>query len=211
MPCFGDCMVYSGIIELKREPRISVDVINKYRLRWRKTYLEEIRRGPKTRRYVSLDSEPAKDIYINRTIRPFFRVISGDDIYYIRTHRMIIYGMHKYSRPLRSIVMKASGYNLGVMLVDKGIVKSIDDLPEIFVRQKIGILDIVDESLDTMKINIYECMSCYGMLSVGMPMCDFEAGIIEGVLEKLYGRNKTVEKYCWGLGYSFCGFESYFE
>ena len=124
---------------------------------------------------------------------------------------MIIYGMHKYSRPLRSIVMKASGYNLGVMLVDKGIVRSIDDLPEIFVRQKIGILDIVNESLDTMKINIYECMSCYGMLPVGIPMCDFEAGIIEGVLEKLYCRNKTVEKYCWGLGYSFCGFESYFE
>ncbi len=204
-------MVSASSESLRRPVRISVEDIDDYRLKWRRVYLEEIRRGPKTRNYVSLDSEPAKDIYINRTIRPFFRRISSDDIYYIRTHRMIIYGMHKYSRPLRSIVMKASGYNLGVMLVDKGIVKSLDDLPEIFVRQKIGLLDIVDESLDTMKINIYECMSCYGMLPVGMPMCDFEAGIIEGVLERLYGKNKTVERYCWGLGYSFCGFESYFE
>jgi len=204
-------MVYTSFASLKGKYSVSSDVIDEYKSKWRRIYLEEIRRGPKTRKYVSLDSEPAKDIYINRTIRPFFRGISSDDIYYIRTHRMIIYGMHKYSRPLRSIVMKASGYNLGVMLVDKDIVRSIDDLPEIFVKQKIGILDIVNESLDTMKINIYECMSCYGMLPVGMPMCDFEAGIIEGVLEKLYGRNKTVEKYCWGLGYSFCGFESYFE
>ena len=143
--------------------------------------------------------------------RPTFSTINPIDKTYIRTYRMILRGIMNYSISLMKILMKASGKDLGYSLVEKGAVKSIEDLPKIFLIQKIGLLDIVNESFNTMKINLYECMSCYGTSNIGIALCDFEAGVIEGVLEKLYGKNTTIEKYCWGLGYHFCGFESYFE
>lgn len=149
--------------------------------------------------------------YVFNVERPFFCKISRSDHIYVRSHRMIIYSIIQYSKSMEAVVMRSSGYNLGKILVRKGVIKSLDDLPKIFILQRIGVLDIVDESLNNMKINIYECMSCYGMENIGMTMCDFEAGVIEGVLEKLYGKNTAIEKYCWGKGNSFCGFEIYFE
>jgi len=149
--------------------------------------------------------------YIYGTIRPFFERLSYDDNRYIRTHRMIVFGMMEHSPSLKAVVLKASGKKLAKLLLREGIVRSLDDLPMVFVVQRIGLLDIVDESLDIMRVNIYECMSCFGMKPVATPMCDFEAGIIEGVMEGLYGRNATVEKNCWGLGNHFCGFEVHFR
>jgi len=95
--------------------------------------------------------------------------------------------------------------------VELKVIRSIDDLLHVFINQRIGLLDIIGKSFNNMKIHIYECMSCYGIPNIGMPMCDFEAGVIQGALESLIGKNITKEKYCWGLGYSFCGFEIYFE
>jgi len=149
--------------------------------------------------------------YLTNIHRPFFNRLDTCDSLYVRTHRMIVYGMTKYSKALKAVVMKASGKNLGKLLVSKGVIRSLDDLPEVFVAQRIGLLDILSESTNKMRINIYECMSCSGMKPSGITMCDFEAGVIEGVLEVLIGRNVTKERYCWGLGYSFCGFEIIFE
>lgn len=155
-------------------------------------------------------SKPQMYIMVNIT-RPFFSRIDMNDSKYIRTYRMIIYGMLNYSKSLKTITLRASGYNLGKHLAKRGLIRSIDDLPQVFINQRIGLLDIVDESFNNMKIHIYECMSCYGIPNIGMPMCDFEAGVIQGALDSLIGKNITKEKYCWGLGYSFCGFEVYFE
>lgn len=152
------------------------------------------------------------NMYITAKVtRPFFTRIDKGDPKYVKTYRMVVYGILNYSRSLKTITLRASGYNLGKHLAEKGLIKSIDDLPQVFIDQRIGLLDIVDESFNNMKINIYECMSCYGIPNIGMPMCDFEAGVIQGALESLIGKNITKEKYCWGLGYSFCGFEVYFE
>lgn len=201
-------MVYSG------------DLLEKSITKWRKIYLSEKNKQNKLGKNKRFSSKTVNkvndciqeiDHYLLHVYRPFFYKLDPNDEIYMRTHRMIIYGMLKYSRSLKTVVMKASGYNLGKLLVEKGVVKTLDDLPKVFVMQRIGLLDIVDESLNTMRINIYECMSCFRMKPIGMSMCDFEAGVIEGVLEKLYGKNTTIEKYCWGLGYSFCGFEAYFE
>lgn len=149
--------------------------------------------------------------YLTNIHRPFFNRLDPCDSIYVRTHRMIVYGMTKYSKALKAVVMKASGKNLGKLLVSKGVIRSLDDLPEVFIAQRIGLLDILSESTNRMRVNIYECISCSGMRPSGITMCDFEAGVIEGVLEVLIGRNVTKERYCWGLGYSFCGFETIFE
>ncbi len=183
---------------------------------WRKIYYKEknrknTKKTSSNRRNNSIMYRITERAYPVTVHRPTFSSLNPIDKTYIRTYRMIIRGIMNYSISLMKILMKASGKDLGYSLVEKGTVKSIEDLPKIFLRQKIGLLDIVNESFNTMKINLYECMSCYGTSYIGIALCDFEAGVIEGVLEKLYGKNTTIEKYCWGLGYHFCGFESYFE
>ena len=175
--------------------------------RWRYIALHE--KNSSNRRESRLNKIQA---YITANVtRPFFSRIDKNDSKYIRTYRMIIYGMLNYSKSLKTITLRASGYNLGRYLAEEGLIRSIDDLPQVFINQRIGLLDVIDESFNNMKIHIYECMSCYGIPNIGMPMCDFEAGVIQGTLESLIGKNITKETYCWGLGYSFCGFEVYFE
>ncbi len=177
---------------------------------WRRIALEEQNNRVIGEKRISHRCRLKKS-YLTSTRRPFFVGLDRNDPIYIRTYRMIVYDMMRYSPALKAVVMKASGYNLGRMLVEKSIIRSMDDLPHVFIAQRIGLLDLENESTNKMRINIYECMSCSGMEAVGIPMCDFEAGVIEGVLEQLIGKNTTREKYCWGLGYSFCGFETYFE
>ncbi len=188
------------------------DVLEKKIMFWRKIYYRE-----KENRRISPNTAPHHKKHLGSAgypisiMRPTFTLIDQSDPIYIRTYRMIVRGILDYSVSLMKILMKASGKSLGYRLVDNGDIRSIDDLVDIFFRQRIGLLDIVDESINVMRINLYECMSCYGTRYIGVSLCDFEAGVIEGVLERLYGKNTTIEKYCWGLGYHFCGFESYFE
>lgn len=204
------------ITSIDFEELISEEDIKESIKRWRRIYYLEKDKESKKYNRKQRNSKNAMYKLNDRTYpftikRPFFYNLDHSDHVYIRTYRMVIYGIMQYSRSMKTIVMKASGYNLGRMLVKKKAIRSLDDLPKIFILQRIGILDVVDESLNTMRINIYECMSCYGMKNLEETMCDFEAGVIEGVMEELYGKNTTIEKYCWGLGNHFCGFEVYFE
>jgi len=208
--------IIKPITDVEFEEMISEEDIKKSIWRWRKVYyLEKDRECKKCNRNKINNKNTMYKIndqnYPFSIRRPFFYKIDRSDHVYIRTYRMVVYGIMQYSKSMKTIVMKASGYNLGKMLVKKRAIKSLDDLPKIFILQRIGILDIVNESLNNININIYECMSCYGMKNIGETMCDFEAGVIEGVLEELYGKNTTIEKYCWGKGDHFCGFEVYFE
>ncbi|MCD6196293.1 MAG: hypothetical protein J7J82_05870 [Staphylothermus sp.] len=201
------------LVKEEQETLFDEDFLRKRIEFWRNIYYKEknIKRANFRKKVYNGIYRIREGIYPITVHRPTFSSLNPIDKTYIRTYRMIIRGIMNYSISLMKILMKASGKDLGYSLVEKGAVKSIEDLPKIFLKQKIGLLDIVSESFNTMKINLYECMSCYGTSYIGIALCDFEAGVIEGVLEKLYGKNTTIEKYCWGLGYHFCGFESYFE
>jgi len=193
---------------LRRVYKEQLSLIEEAIRRWRSVYYRErsATTAGERRQLDRLSKE-----YVYGAIRPFFESLSSDDVRYIRAHRMIVFGMMKHSPSLKAVVLKASGKKLAKLLLKEGIVRSLDDLPVVFVAQRIGLLDIVDESLDVMRVNIYECMSCFGMRPIGTPMCDFEAGVIEGIMEGLYGRNATIERNCWGLGNHFCGFEVHFR
>ena len=174
--------------------------------KWREIYKAEVKSKKKHRKEVKLTPENYFD-----SVRPFFMKISPEDKEYVRTFRMISYGMLRYSPSLRTLILRGAGYNLACRLVETGEIKSIDDLPKVFLNQKIGLLDIIEESFSRMKVNIYECISCYQAPPIGRTLCDFEAGLIQGAMESLVGKNITREIYCWGLGNSFCGFEVIFE
>ncbi|MCD6558260.1 V4R domain-containing protein [Palaeococcus sp. (in: euryarchaeotes)] len=174
--------------------------------KWREIYKTEVRNRKRMPEVAQLNPEE----YLN-VRRPFFTHISPEDAEYVRTFRMVSYGMLSYSPSLRAVILRGAGYNLARRLTGTGEIKSVDDLPRVFLKQRIGLLDIIDESFNKMKINIYECISCYQSPPIGRTLCDFEAGMIQGAIESLIGKNITREIYCWGLGNSFCGFEIVFE
>jgi len=177
--------------------------------KWREVYESEVKnRKQLPKKVIGVEWDP--ESYFN-VKRPSFVRISPDDQKYVRTFRMISYGMLDYSPSLRTLILRNAGYDLAQKIGKKRGIKDVDDLPTIFLTQKIGILDILNESFDKMEVNIYECISCYDAPLVGRTLCDFEAGLIQGALEVLIGPNVTREVYCCGLGYSFCGFEVTFE
>jgi len=79
------------------------------------------------------------------------------------------------------------------------------------VDQRIGLVDLVKESDDKLRIHIYECISCSGISNIGRVVCQFEGGLIAGVVSKLTSKRvRVVETHCAGTGYSFCGFDIIF-
>lgn len=175
-------------------------------LQWRRKYAEEVRQGPPRPRARQLSLE---DFLVER--RPFFSRVDESDVYYVNTFRLIEYSALSNYLPSKVPLMRSSGYYLGVSLVRSGLVKSLDDAPVALALYRVGLMDVVEESLSVVKVNIYECMSCYGVPNIGQTLCDFEAGVLQGIFSELYGPNIVKERYCWGLGYSFCGFEIVFE
>lgn len=173
---------------------------------WRRKCAEEIQRGPPRAGAGRLRPE---DFLVEK--RPFFSSIDNSDVFYVNTFRLIEYTALSDAFPSKVSLMRSSGYNLGVTLVRSGLVRSLDDAPLALALYRIGLMDVLKESLSVMKVNIYECLSCYGVPNLGKTLCDFEAGVLQGVLRELYGPNIVREKYCWGLGFSFCGFEIVFE
>jgi len=174
--------------------------------KWREVYKEE-----KRKKHVKIEYSELDPLMYFNVKRPFFVKLSPEDPTYVRTFRMISYGMLKYSPSMRTLILRGAGYNLARKLVETNEIKSIDDLPRVFLKQKLGLVDIIEESFNRMKVNLYECISCYNIKPVGRTLCDFEAGFIQGVMEALIGKNITREVYCWGLGNHFCGFEVVFE
>ena len=59
-------------------------------------------------------------------------------------------------------------------------------------------------------MKLSHCLSCQRLEPTGTPLCDFERGLIDGVLEALTGAEVlTKETLCWGLGDTVCQFEGY--
>ena len=142
--------------------------------------------------------------------RDWFKKIDSNDTDYVYAFRLLRFSMDWFGRAVPYITSREAGYHLGLRLVDNSIVRNVDDMMKIFIESRIGLLDIIKESVNNMKIHIYECITCSGIPNIGKCVCDFEAGVLSGMLEKLVARNIVRERYCWGRGYSFCGFDVYF-
>lgn len=75
---------------------------------------------------------------------------------------------------------------------------------------KVGLVKVI--SLDLKKgkavIQVDECASCSGMPNIGETICDFEGGIVAGVLKFFFKKEvNAVETKCWGKGDNICEFE----
>ena len=104
-----------------------------------------------------------------------------------------------------------AGRSLGAEMTKEKVVRTVDDIFRAFFKYKLGLVDIVKENTNTTVINIYEYISCSGLLNIGKPVCFFEAGVLSSILEHLIGRNTIKEVDCWALGGTKCTFEIYFS
>ena len=86
---------------------------------------------------------------------------------------------------------------------------SLQVMKEWFARVGLGELEV---ELDDEKlvVKLVGCATSHHLPSVGAAICDFERGLIDGVLEGITGTDVlTKETLCWGLGDTVCQFEAY--
>jgi uncharacterized protein len=74
---------------------------------------------------------------------------------------------------------------------------------------KIGNIKVPKMEDDAMYIDVFECVTCAGMDTVGRKLCAFEGGLIAGVVEGVVKRPVTVSEVTCigGLGHKSCGFD----
>ena len=114
-------------------------------------------------------------------------------------------------------VVYSIGVKLGRDLVTGSIIKGkeakefITNFAKLIEGLKVGVVSVVEWKKDFPNIlKVDECISCAGMLNVGEPVCQYEGGIIAGVMSEYFkGLIIAKEVICWGDGGETCQFELY--
>jgi predicted hydrocarbon binding protein len=88
-------------------------------------------------------------------------------------------------------------------------VTSLDEIPQALKDLKIGIIEIVQNTEDTITIRVRECVGCSGMKDYNESISRFERGLLAGVLEQATGSTVSIkESKCCTQGHGFCEFEA---
>lgn len=98
-----------------------------------------------------------------------------------------------------------AGKKLGTSL---GISK-LDDFLALCAQLKIGVIKVPVLKTNRARVEVYECVTCSGMDTVGRVLCHFEGGLVAGVVESVLQKSvRAVETTCiGGLGDEACGFD----
>lgn len=98
-----------------------------------------------------------------------------------------------------------AGKKLGNSL---GLTK-LDDFLELCDALKVGVIEVPVLTESQIRVDVYECVTCAGLETVGRTLCHFEGGLIAGVVESVVGkRARAKETTCiGGLGHDACGFD----
>ena len=86
----------------------------------------------------------------------------------------------------------------------------VADLKEKLVDLKIGILQLEEADLETLKfvLTVSEDLDCSGLPVFGESVCDYDEGFIAGILEEYTGKGfQAKEVDCWATGDRTCRFE----
>ncbi len=135
---------------------------------------------------------------ISNIVRPEF----GADIGVVPWRLIRLIALDKYN--LRSVA-----YLFGREIGSQLPVKKPEDLLKLVRDLKIGRAEVVKLADDEIIVDVFECATCAGIPKIGEPVCQFEAGIVGGALDKILGKNvKVLETKCWGLGDEVCRFEA---
>jgi predicted hydrocarbon binding protein len=102
-----------------------------------------------------------------------------------------------------------AGKKLGMSL---GMTK-LEDLLQLCKDLNIGIIEVPVATETKIHIDVYECVTCSGLETIGRPICHFEGGLIAGAIQTITGRNARAREITCigGLGDEACGFDIEFE
>jgi len=98
-----------------------------------------------------------------------------------------------------------AGKKLGVSL---GL-KKLEDFLQLCADLKVGVIEVPVVTEARIHVDVYECITCSGLETVGRPICHFEGGLIAGAVESITdSRVRAREITCiGGLGDEACGFD----
>jgi predicted hydrocarbon binding protein len=96
---------------------------------------------------------------------------------------------------------KKLGQNLGIT--------KLEDFLALCSAISLGIVEVPVMTSSRIYVDVYECVTCSGMQPVGRTLCQFEAGLVAGVVQSIVGKpTKAKEITCiGGLGHESCGVE----
>jgi len=96
---------------------------------------------------------------------------------------------------------KKLGQNLGIT--------KLEDFLALCTSISLGIVKVPVMTANRIYVDVYECVTCSGMATVGRTLCQFEAGLVAGVVQAITGKQtKAKEMTCiGGLGHDSCGVE----
>lgn len=99
------------------------------------------------------------------------------------------------------LASKKLGVSLGL--------KKLEDFLQLCADLKIGVIEVPVVTETRIHVDVYECITCSGLETVGRPICHFEGGLIAGAVESITGsRVRAREITCiGGLGDEACGFD----
>ncbi len=99
---------------------------------------------------------------------------------------------------------KKLGQNLGLT--------NLDDFLGLCNAISLGIIVVPVMTSSRIHVDVYECVTCAGMKPVGRMLCQFEAGLVAGVVQTITGKQtKAREVTCiGGLGHDACGVDVQF-
>jgi predicted hydrocarbon binding protein len=89
----------------------------------------------------------------------------------------------------------------------------LEDFLGLCTALKIGVIEVPVLTPERVHVDVYECITCAGLDTVGRPLCHFEGGLIAGAVETiLKKRTRALEVTCiGGLGDKACGFDLVFK
>jgi predicted hydrocarbon binding protein len=98
-----------------------------------------------------------------------------------------------------------AGKKLGMSL---GLTQ-LEDFLQLCKDLNIGIIEVPVATETMIHVDVYECVTCSGLETVGRAICHFEGGLIAGVVQTITGRSvRAREVTCiGGLGDESCGFD----
>lgn len=96
---------------------------------------------------------------------------------------------------------KKLGQNLGIT--------KLEDFLALCTSISLGVVKVPVMTSTRIYVDVYECVTCSGMATVGRTLCQFEAGLVAGVVQAITGKQtKAKEMTCiGGLGHDSCGVE----
>jgi len=144
--------------------------------------------------------------------RGFFKRVGGVEVDsgLVASHRSLLFSMYAADPAIGRLIMRRAGRAFADVALDGS--DGIEDATHTLARLGIGLFDFIGCKRGVCVFRVYECISCSGLPrsdGVGDTICEWEAGIIESIMERVFRARPVVQEVkCWVKGDSYCEFHA---